>query len=356
MRSHNNSTGSKEGAEVEEKGTAVDNDSSSSIISKQAAIPSDHGLSIAAVQTQTCDVDLVVRSSNVNNEDGIIFDVGASKKSTAHMQNGSKNGAYHSKRNVIQTSEASNANSMTAIVPSMPRCTERPGAGRGIKRNGTVASATIKSGGRGRKKRRGRPPNNARKPKPAKEVVADAKVQGTSSVQENDTMVAMPLTKKFTSAASANGLPGTDAKKNLAKIKEYRWRAHRAAEDYISLVGDLMYPGTYMGAFGYSHEQGNYPVERPCTLGLLTSPLRRPTVIERWSPYEIACFEAAITMYGKIFHEVQKVVKTKTTKEIIEFYYIWKKTSHYKKWKQQLEPEVDDNEVEELDWRQSRKK
>ena len=61
-------------------------------------------------------------------------------------------------------------------------------------------------------------------------------------------------------------------------------------------------------------------------------------------------------MYGKIFHEVQKVVKTKTTKEIIEFYYIWKKTSHYKKWKQQLEPEVDDNEVEELDWRQSRKK
>ena len=34
----------------------------------------------------------------------------------------------------------------------------------------------------------------------------------------------MPLTKKFTSAASANGLPGTDAKKNLAKIKEYRWR------------------------------------------------------------------------------------------------------------------------------------
>ena len=178
MRSHNNSTGSKEGAEVEEKGTAVDNDSSSSIISKQAAIPSDHGLSIAAVQTQTCDVDLVVSSSNVNNEDGIIFDVGASKKSTAHMQNGSKNGAYHSKRNVIQTSEASNANSMTAIVPSMPRCTERPGAGRGIKRNGTVASATIKSGGRGRKKRRGRPPNNARKPKPAKEVVADAKVQG----------------------------------------------------------------------------------------------------------------------------------------------------------------------------------
>jgi hypothetical protein len=26
-------------------------------------------------------------------------------------------------------------------------------------------------------------------------------------------------------------------------------------------------------------------------------------------------------------------VKTKTTKEVIEFYYDWKKTSHYKEWK-----------------------
>lgn len=132
--------------------------------------------------------------------------------------------------------------------------------------------------------------------------------------------------------------------------------AHRAAEDYISLVGDIMYPGTYMAPFGYSYSKGNYPIERPCTLGLLTSPLRRPTVIEKWSPYEIACFEAALTLHGKVFHIVQKVVKTKTTKEIIEFYYIWKKTSHYKRWKQQLEPDVDDYQCEELDWRQPGRK
>lgn len=131
--------------------------------------------------------------------------------------------------------------------------------------------------------------------------------------------------------------------------------AHRATEDYVALVGNIMYPGTYMGPFGYSHEQGQYPVERPCMLGLLQSPLRHPTVIERWSPYEIASFEAAMTLYGKEFHAVQKVVKTKTTKEIVEFYYIWKKTSHYKRWKEQFEHEVESEDEEIMDLRPGKK-
>ena len=49
------------------------------------------------------------------------------------------------------------------------------------------------------------------------------------------------------------------------------------------------------------------PLERPNTLGVLLCPLRRPTVIERWSPYEIACFEGAITLVGKNFYEIAKV-------------------------------------------------
>jgi hypothetical protein len=31
---------------------------------------------------------------------------------------------------------------------------------------------------------------------------------------------------------------------------------------------------------------------------------------------------------------VQRFVKTKSTKEIIEFYYVWKMSSHYTEWKQ----------------------
>jgi hypothetical protein len=60
--------------------------------------------------------------------------------------------------------------------------------------------------------------------------------------------------------------------------------------------------------------------------------------VRRWSPYEIACFEGSITLLGKNFHQIQKIVRTKSIKEIIEFYYIWKMTSHYQQWKKNFEP------------------
>jgi len=115
-----------------------------------------------------------------------------------------------------------------------------------------------------------------------------------------------------------------------------RWRAHRIAEDYIELVSNVMFPGTYLTAFGYDPASGQYPVEQVTALGLLTSPIRRPLVIEKWSPFEIATFEASLALFGKQFDRVQKYVRTKTTKEIVEFFYIWKKTAHYKVWKKQF--------------------
>jgi len=203
---------------------------------------------------------------------------------------------------------------------------------------------------RGRKKR-GRPPRSRSGDNADMESSNNGSAHhnnGKDGAQTSEQVASgplvMPLTKKFV----ANG---DNTTKKSSNTKEFRWRAHRAAEDYVTLVGNIMYPGTYMGPFGYSHEQGKYPVERPCMLGLLQSPLRHPTVIERWSPYEIASFEAAMTLYGKEFHAVQKVVKTKTTKEIVEFYYIWKKTSHYKRWKEQFEPEVESEDEEIMDLR-----
>ena len=86
--------------------------------------------------------------------------------------------------------------------------------------------------------------------------------------------------------------------------------------------------------------QGQYPLEQPNTLGMLLCPVRRPTVIERWSPFEIAVFEGAILLHGKCFHTLQKFIKTKTTKEVIEFYYMWKKTSHYEQWKERFVPDA----------------
>ena len=61
-------------------------------------------------------------------------------------------------------------------------------------------------------------------------------------------------------------------------------------------------------------------------MGYVLNPLRKPAVIERWSPFEISVFEGSIALYGKHFHTIQKIIKTKTVKECIEFYYYWKKT------------------------------
>jgi hypothetical protein len=103
-------------------------------------------------------------------------------------------------------------------------------------------------------------------------------------------------------------------------------------EEYINLVGNLMYPKTTF-KYGYDITKNELPISRVTTLGFLLNPVRRPTIIEKWSPFEIAVFEATLALYGKQFHIVHKHVPTKTVKEIIEFYYDWKKTHHYKQWK-----------------------
>ncbi|KAL3943830.1 MAG: hypothetical protein SGBAC_002081 [Bacillariaceae sp.] len=114
-----------------------------------------------------------------------------------------------------------------------------------------------------------------------------------------------------------------------------RWRTHQMAEDYVGAVAKLMYPGTKFGPYGYNHSMREFPLEYISALAFIKSPLRRPTVIEKWSPYEVALFEGAMLHHGKEFHLVSREIKTKTTQEVIDFYYVWKKTAHYKKWKEQ---------------------
>ena len=39
------------------------------------------------------------------------------------------------------------------------------------------------------------------------------------------------------------------------KAKTQRWRTSQQAEDYMSLVADMMAPSVTFGAYGYDHEQ-----------------------------------------------------------------------------------------------------
>lgn len=124
------------------------------------------------------------------------------------------------------------------------------------------------------------------------------------------------------------------------------------AEDYVGMVGKMMYPGTKLRPFGFDATKREYPLSEGgiSVLGYMKSPLRRPTIVEKWSPYEIAMFEGALLHHGKEFHKVSQEIGSKTTKEVIDFYYIWKKTEHYKKWKDQfildgdlIDPDDDDH-------------
>jgi hypothetical protein len=122
------------------------------------------------------------------------------------------------------------------------------------------------------------------------------------------------------------------------EVISQRWKSHRLLEEYVEAVGNIMFPDDIRVNPYYDG------LERATALGYLTSPLRRRTIWEDWSPREVALFEAALTLYGKQFSKIaDKYLSNKCTKDVVAFYYIWKKTQRYKEWKSQYEPDDNSN-------------
>ncbi len=69
------------------------------------------------------------------------------------------------------------------------------------------------------------------------------------------------------------------------------------------------------------------------TLHLLLTPLRQPSVLDYWTPSEIVLFEAGMCSIGKDFHLLHKLIPSKTPNQLVDFYYAWKRSSHYAVWK-----------------------
>jgi len=106
-------------------------------------------------------------------------------------------------------------------------------------------------------------------------------------------------------------------------------------ENYVSTVS-AFYFGEIDNTEDRSSSRANNKFNekfRLTTLDMLISPLRTDSIIDRWTPKEVAIFEAGICKYGRQFHMIQRLIRTKTEREVIDFYYHWKKTSHYKMWK-----------------------
>lgn len=107
-------------------------------------------------------------------------------------------------------------------------------------------------------------------------------------------------------------------------------------------VGSGFYHHRYVddGTYGKTALHPNtYDTFEYTTLDLVRSPVRKQRAWDKWTPYEIAVFEAGVCKHGKNFHLIQKLIKTKTTQELVHFYYTcWKGSAHYRTWKASGEP------------------
>ena len=131
-------------------------------------------------------------------------------------------------------------------------------------------------------------------------------------------------------AAGAPTLAGEPAANATTSLPSPPSRSSQvlALDDYLGFVSKTYYPDKEEGA-----ATAEFSMVRRTTLGLLNSPIRVPTVIEKWAPIEIARFESALCLVGKSFAQVAKAIGTKTTSEVIEFYYLWKQSKNYQTWK-----------------------
>ena len=104
-----------------------------------------------------------------------------------------------------------------------------------------------------------------------------------------------------------------------------------ALDEHLAWVGNTYYTASEAGM-----ACGQWALLRRTTLGRLTSPVREGSPLDHWAPIEVAKFESALCLVGKQFALVARAVGTKSTKDVIEFYYLWKQSKNYAAWKEAL--------------------
>jgi hypothetical protein len=100
---------------------------------------------------------------------------------------------------------------------------------------------------------------------------------------------------------------------------------------YLSFVGNVYYRSSEVGVAGDS--PADFLIHRRAMLGQLKNPLRQRTVIDRWTPYEVALFESGVCLIGKDFQSIAEMIPGKTHQDVMEFFYQWKKSKNYARWK-----------------------
>eukprot|EP01066_Platyproteum_vivax_P008744 Platyproteum_vivax@DN3744_c0_g1_i1.p1 len=116
---------------------------------------------------------------------------------------------------------------------------------------------------------------------------------------------------------------------SLSESMYFGFTSNSSVNDNFCAILERMYPSDKSSSKSNNKQDGSSPSH----LDLLVHRSRFEEVFDLWGPWEIAVFEAAICKYGKTFHKISKLLPNKTTKDCVNFYYIWKKTNRYIAWK-----------------------
>ncbi|GKY98334.1 hypothetical protein MPSEU_000791000 [Mayamaea pseudoterrestris] len=175
-------------------------------------------------------------------------------------------------------------------------------------------------------------------------------MENKKRAREAEPIVAVVEKRTRSALAAAQPEERNDALQQQRQMEQEQGKLHGLSDTYVELASNIvLYEQDQLGPYGYNAAENSWPLQCVSTLEYIKSKLRRGSVMERWSPLEIATFEASMAVYGKVFDKIQKEVKTKSCKEIVDFYYVWKKTKHYERWKLEYVPpylDVSDNEEE----------
>jgi hypothetical protein len=149
--------------------------------------------------------------------------------------------------------------------------------------------------------------------------------------------------RKWLAQTSPNFFSQPKNTATLSKDEVLAGKTLQSFENYLSIVS-LMFYGDPFSKVSRTTEllrpgKRARAKEIADPLSMLVSPLRAANefgkaYVELWSPKQVAVFECALCKFGKNFRAIEKLMRNeKQLQEITRFYYLWKKTSHYKAWK-----------------------
>eukprot|EP00053_Salpingoeca_punica_P008236 m.74455 g.74455 ORF g.74455 m.74455 type:complete len:677 (+) comp14504_c0_seq1:150-2180(+) len=158
-------------------------------------------------------------------------------------------------------------------------------------------------------------------------TAASATAVGDKSVRVGDDYQAIIPMAEFAANADLNkyteGLPKHVADPRLVWSPSHCTLSQQEVDLYVARCQQASPAISIDQALGILHWH-NYNAE--AALADVKEYEPHPDLYAHWLPPEVAAFEQAFVLHGKRFHKISAMIPGKSTRNVIRFYYKWKKT------------------------------